>query len=57
MRAVSNTSPLRYLVLIGAIDIVRRLCERVLVPGAVSRERSHANTPAVVRNWAASPPA
>jgi predicted nucleic acid-binding protein len=54
--AVADTSPLRYLVLIGAIEILPRLFERVIVPDIVHAERRHAHAPAPVRSWANAPP-
>lgn len=54
--AVADTSPLNYLVLIGAIDMLPRLFEAVIVPGAVEAELLHARAPAAVRRWAAAPP-
>ncbi|MEX2213598.1 MAG: hypothetical protein WD768_05695 [Phycisphaeraceae bacterium] len=57
MIVVSDTTPLNYLVLIGAIDVLPRLFNEVYVPPAVLRELSHANAPAIVRDWVTSPPA
>ena len=54
--AVADTSPLNYLVLIGAIDVLPRLFEAVIVPDAVKAELLHARAPAAVRRWAAAPP-
>jgi predicted nucleic acid-binding protein len=54
--AVADTSPLNYLVLIGAIDVLPHLFEAVIVPGAVEAEMLHARAPAAVRRWAAAPP-
>jgi predicted nucleic acid-binding protein len=57
MRAVvSDTSPLRYLVLIGEIDVLPQLYGHLLIPPSVAAELSHPNTPALVRQWASSPP-
>ena len=55
--AVADTSPLRYLVLINAIDILPRLFDDVFVPDPVYAELRHARTPAAVSRWARSPPA
>lgn len=44
--AVADTSPLRYLVLIGAIEVLPRLFERVFIPEIVHAELCHANAPA-----------
>lgn len=54
--AVADTSPLRYLVLIGAIEVLPRLFERVFVPEIVHAELRHAHAPAMVRRWAETVP-
>jgi predicted nucleic acid-binding protein len=41
---VADTGPLRYLVLIDAIDVLPRLFGRVLIPGIVSAELSRPST-------------
>lgn len=56
MIVVSDTSPLNYLVLIDAIDILPRLFQRVFIPATVSSELQHQRTPELVRAWAESPP-
>lgn len=56
MIAVSDTSPICYLVLIGEIDILPKLYSQVLVPAAVIAERVHEDAPGAVRNWAANLP-
>src|SRR5437660_8209028 len=48
---VADTTPLNYLVLIQAADILPNLYRTVLIPPAVKAELAHANTPAI----AASP--
>ena len=53
---VSDTGPLHYLVLCGAIEVVPRLFDRVIIPAAVLNELQHANTPAAVREWVSSLP-
>ena len=50
--AVADTSPLRYLVLIGAIEVLPGLFERVFIPEIVHAELRHAHAPAMVRRWA-----
>src|SRR5207245_9963697 len=53
---VADTTPLNYLVLIQAADILPKLYRTVLIPAAVKAELTHANTPAIVRvDFAASP--
>lgn len=54
--AVADTSPLNYLVLISAINVLPHLFGAVIVPGAVKAELLHARTPAAVRRWAAASP-
>jgi predicted nucleic acid-binding protein len=56
MIVVSNTSPLNYLMLIEAVEILPRLFGRVYAPPVVLRELQHPGSPDSVRLWAASPP-
>ncbi len=56
MLVVSDTSPINYLVLIGHDDVLPRLFSRVLTVPAVLAELSHAGSPALVRQWASTPP-
>src|SRR5207248_9682217 len=56
MIAVSNTTPLNYLILIGAVDVLPQLFDRVLIPQMVLNELRHACTPETVRTWVANPP-
>ena len=51
---VSDTTPLNYLVLIEAIDVLPRLYERVLIPPAVRAELSASQAPEPVREWISS---
>ena len=46
---VADTTPLNYLVLIQAVDILPTLYGRVIVPPAVTAELAHVNTSAIVR--------
>ncbi len=57
MIVVSDTSPLNYLVLIGEVDILAALYERVLIPEIVFRELQHPRAPLSVREWIAQAPA
>lgn len=57
VHAVSNTSPVNYLLLIDEIGILPQLYGRVLVPLAVVNELGHFESPSIVRNWAMQPPA
>lgn len=54
---ISDTGPINYLVLIGHIDILPTLFERVLVPIAVREELEDLLAPVEVRKWIAHPPA
>ena len=51
MIVVSDTTPLNYLVLIDAIDILPKLFGRIAIPASVIVELSHARTPFKVRQW------
>lgn len=53
---VSDTSPLHYLILCGAQDILPRLFRQVVIPPTVFRELQQPNTPPPVREWAAALP-
>jgi predicted nucleic acid-binding protein len=53
---VADTGPLRYLVLIEAIDLLARLYDRVIIPHAVFAELTHVHAPVVVREWASALP-
>jgi predicted nucleic acid-binding protein len=56
MIVVSNTTPLNYLILIEAVDVLPGLFERIHVPEAVLIELGHSQAPALVRGWAARLP-
>jgi predicted nucleic acid-binding protein len=56
MIVVADASPLRYLVLIEAADILPALYGSVLTSPVVLRELSQSQTPEAVREWAASHP-
>jgi predicted nucleic acid-binding protein len=53
---VADTTPLNYLVLVQAAEILPNLYRRVLIPPAVKAELAHANTPEIVRAWILKPP-
>ena len=57
MRAVADTGPLHYLVLLGHADILNALFSDVAVPEVVRDELAHASAPDPVREWIAAPPA
>ena len=56
MIAVSNTTPLRYLIAIGHENLLGQLFEKVFVPAAVHEELTEARTPENVRNRVLSLP-
>ena len=56
MRVIADNTPLRYLILLGYVDILPALYHRVIVPAAVVTELQHPKTPAAVRAWMAHPP-
>ena len=56
MIAVSDTSPINYLVLIDCVHVMPVLFERVLVPQAVFAELSSVGAPSKIHQWLASSP-
>ena len=56
MIAVSDTSPICYLVLVGEVKILPQLYSQVFVPAAVISELEHDDAPGAVRHWAANLP-
>jgi predicted nucleic acid-binding protein len=57
MFAVSNTTPLRYLIAIGQEHMLGQVFEKVFVPSAVNEELTEARAPEIVRGRILSPPA
>lgn len=55
MIVVADTSPINYLILIGAIDVLPALYQKIVVPTAVYKELQSDATPAEVRAWTAKP--
>lgn len=53
---IADTGPINYLILIGHIEILPRLFERVIVPDVVMSELSHELAPASVQRWVAAVP-
>lgn len=53
---VADTGPIRYLLVIGAIDVLHRLYDRVYLPASVRRELTDEHAPGLVRSWALNPP-
>lgn len=56
MRVVADTTPINYLVLIGAQELLPALFAGVFVPEAVLHELQAPSTPETVRHWITSPP-
>jgi predicted nucleic acid-binding protein len=56
MIVVADASPLRYLVLIGEVEVLPALYGRVLTPPAVVRELTRPRTPEMIRRWIVQPP-
>jgi predicted nucleic acid-binding protein len=56
MIVVSDTGPLNYLILMEAIDVLRRLYPRVILPASVADELQQKGAPSAVQAWIAKPP-
>jgi predicted nucleic acid-binding protein len=54
---IADTGPINYLILIGHIDLLPALFEKVILPSAVQAELTARSTPSSVRNWVAELPA
>jgi predicted nucleic acid-binding protein len=54
---IADTGPINYLVLIGNIDLLPILFERVILPSAVYAELFSSKAPPLVRDWIANLPA
>jgi predicted nucleic acid-binding protein len=54
---IADSSPIHYLLLIGHIDILTFLYERIIVPDIVISELRHRRTPQIVRDWIEARPA
>jgi predicted nucleic acid-binding protein len=54
---VADTSPLRYLLQIGEIELLPGIFEKVVIPSVVCEELRHPSAPAVVRAWMTNPAA
>jgi predicted nucleic acid-binding protein len=53
---IADTGPINYLILIGHIDLLAALFEKIILPSAVQAELAAHNAPLPVRSWAAEPP-
>jgi predicted nucleic acid-binding protein len=53
---VSDTSPIRYLVLIEEVYLLEKLYGHILIPDTVAKELTTERTPPAVRDWMQAPP-
>src|SRR3954466_4079549 len=53
---IADTGPVNYLILIGYIDLLPQMFERVVLPTAVQTELSTPLAPPAVQRWIANPP-
>ncbi len=53
---VADTSPIRYLLVIGEIEILPALFGTVIIPTVVRDELCHPRAPEAVRTWIQAPP-
>jgi predicted nucleic acid-binding protein len=54
---IADTGPLNYLILIGHIELLPVLFEKVLLPATVQSELASSKAPSSVRHWATNLPA
>ena len=54
---IADTGPVHYLVLIGHIEILPALFEKVIIPSVVRSELARIEAPEAVRNWITEAPA
>jgi predicted nucleic acid-binding protein len=56
MIVIADTGPINYLIIIGEIELLPVLYDRVAVPPSVCEELGRARAPKEVRAWIAQPP-
>ena len=56
MIVVADTSPINYLILIGEINILPSLYDRVFIPASVAEELKQSGASGTVQSWIAGPP-
>lgn len=56
MIVIADTGPINYLILIGEIETLPILFQRVAIPSSVLMELSQPRTPTSVQNWISHPP-
>jgi predicted nucleic acid-binding protein len=54
---IADTGPVNYLLLIGHIDILPALFDKVILPSVVKNELANPEAPIPVQNWIANAPA
>jgi predicted nucleic acid-binding protein len=54
---IADTGPVNYLILIGHIDLLPRMFERVVLPAVVQTELSDSLAPPAVQRWITDFPA
>jgi predicted nucleic acid-binding protein len=54
---IADSGPVNYLILIGEIDLLPRMFEKIALPLAVQAELADPRAPLRVRGWIATPPA
>jgi predicted nucleic acid-binding protein len=54
---IADTDPVNYLIVIGCIDLLPRIFERIVLPDAVHTELSSSLAPPAVQRWIADPAA
>jgi predicted nucleic acid-binding protein len=57
MLVIADTTPLRYLLVLGQADLLHRLFGQIVIPPAVAAESQHPRAPAALRAWMSTPPA
>jgi predicted nucleic acid-binding protein len=53
---IADTGPVNYLLLIGHIDILPALFQRIVIPAAVRDELKSRKAPLVAQQWIGNPP-
>ncbi|WNZ47503.1 DUF3368 domain-containing protein [Leptolyngbya boryana CZ1] len=56
MSVISDTSPLRYLILIEQIELLPQLYDQIIIPEVVQQELQTSNSPIAVQQWINQPP-
>ncbi len=56
MIAIADTSPLRYLIMIGEVELLPKLFERIVIPEAIVSELQAEGAPLQVRQWTEQTP-